>query len=234
MFLETHGNKNAQLKKIRSDEGGELWGSNDFHRLAKDMGYILEPTASDASFQNGVAERPIRTLGDMMRALLHGANLGPQYWSWALLHATYLKNRLPHQAIAKTPYEAYTGDKPDIKRLRGFGSPVVARLPGRRPVKLDTHTVMGIFLGYTSTDKNIYYQDSMTQKIKIATHVVFDEVGYTTPKRQRPHIQQRLQEQGLLSDTFQANNVTTEEYLQVHRLPPHATIPQRASSNAVG
>jgi hypothetical protein len=193
-FLETHGHPTAHMKRIRSDEGGELWGSREFQHMAKEMGFILEPTASDASFQNGIAERPNRTLGNMMRALLHGANLGPQYWSWALLHAVYLKNRLPHQSTLTTPYQAYTGHKPNLKRLRIFGSPVVARLPGRRPAKLDTHAVMGIFLGFTSTEKNIYYQDVTTQKIKIATHVVFDEAGYTTPKKQRSHIQQRLQD----------------------------------------
>jgi hypothetical protein len=59
---------------------------------------------------------------------------------------------------------------------------VVAKLPGRRPAKLDTHAAMGIFLGYTSTDTSIYYQDIVSKKIKIATHVVFDEAGCTTPK----------------------------------------------------
>jgi hypothetical protein len=51
------------IKKIRSDEGGELWGLNDFHKMAMEMGYILEPTAPDARFQNGVAEQPNRSLG---------------------------------------------------------------------------------------------------------------------------------------------------------------------------
>ncbi len=65
-FLAIHGSKVATQKRICTDKGGELWQSHQFQQLAKDAGYILESTASDASFQNGIAERPNRTFGDMM------------------------------------------------------------------------------------------------------------------------------------------------------------------------
>jgi hypothetical protein len=90
----------------------------------KELNCILEPTAPDASFQNGVAERPNRSLADIMRSLLQGAQLGPEYWSWALLHAVYLKNRRIHRALGRTPFEAYTGHQPNLRHLRVFGCPV--------------------------------------------------------------------------------------------------------------
>lgn len=62
---------------------------------------------------------------------------------------------LPHCAINMRPFQAYTGQHPSAKSLRVFGCPVVARLPGQRPAKLDPNTATGIFLGYTSTDHNI-------------------------------------------------------------------------------
>jgi IS30 family transposase len=116
-FLKLNGTQAHIQKYIRTDEGGELWGSHAFQQAVRASGYILESTAPDASFQNGMAERPNRTLGDMMCSLLHTASLGPEYWSWAIIHATYLKNRLPHQAIDITPFEAYTGKKPNLKKL---------------------------------------------------------------------------------------------------------------------
>jgi hypothetical protein len=82
-FLTTHGTRHSVLKRIRTDKGVELWGSHEFQRTMKELNYILEPTAPDASFQNGVAERPNRSLADIMRSLLQGAQLGPEYWSWA-------------------------------------------------------------------------------------------------------------------------------------------------------
>jgi hypothetical protein len=91
-FLSTYGETMSTQSFIRTDKGGELWASHSFQHMVKQMDFILQPTASDASFQNGIAERPNHTLGDMMRSLLMSANLGPEYWSWALLHAIYLKN----------------------------------------------------------------------------------------------------------------------------------------------
>lgn len=221
--------------------------------MLKEEGYIPEPTASDASFQNGVAERPNRTLADMMRSLLHSAQLGPEYWSWAILHALYLKNRLPHCAISKTPYEAYTGHRPNLKHLHIFGSPLTVRHPGRRPAKLDQHASQGIFLGYTATHKNVYYLDSGTKQIKIGTHVVFDEVGFTLPPNQCTPLQQQLQlhqsksDTSLLTpqeqDTYQDALDNTmhstlpqedPESMYFHRLTPAATIPTRATPDSTG
>jgi len=192
-FLKSHGNTTNTQKSVRTDEGGELWGSYALQQMARELGYILQPTAPDASFQNGVVERPNCTLGDMMRTLLHSANLGPEYWSWALIHAVYLKNWLPHRALGQTPFQAYTGHKPNLKKLWLFGCPVIARLPGKRPAKLGTHAAMGFFLGYTGTDNNVYYQDHLTKRIKISTHVTFDEAGYTLPKAALSNTQIRLQ-----------------------------------------
>jgi len=222
-----------------------LWESYAFQQMARELGYILQPTAPDAAFQNGVVERPNRTLGDMMRTLLHSTNLGPEYWSWALIHAVYLKNRLPHRALGQTPFQAYTGYKPNLKKLRLFGCPVVARLPGKRPEKLDTHAAMGIFLGYTGTDNNIYYQDHLTKCIKISTHVTFDEAGYTLPKAALFNTQIRLQSiqpsvqsehTSEYTDDEQAplNNTVGDDVLQVKRLSHNATMPTKAYEQAAG
>jgi hypothetical protein len=192
-FLKLHGTKQNVIRKIRTDGGGELYGSHAFQQAVRDAGFLVEPTASDASFQNGITERPNRTFGNMMRSLLHAAGLGPEYWSWALIHAAYLKNRLPHSAIPITPYEAYTGVRPNLKHVQVFGSPIIARQPGKRPAKLDSNSSVGIFLGYTATANNIYYMDHNTKKIKIGTHVVFDEAGYTIPPANRTVFQERLQ-----------------------------------------
>lgn len=100
-------------KYMRTDEGGELWYSHAFQQLIQQMGYILQTTTADASFQNWIMEWPNSTLGDMMHSLLHGTKLDPEYWSWALRHVVYLKNQLPHQSMKTTPLQAYTGKKPN-------------------------------------------------------------------------------------------------------------------------
>lgn len=78
-FLDMHGNKSNTQKFIHTDQGGELWGSFQFQQLARDKGYIVQPTALDASFQNTIAESPNCTLAERMRSLLYSAHLGPEY-----------------------------------------------------------------------------------------------------------------------------------------------------------
>ena len=64
--------------------------------MIAESGYTLETTGAGAYFQNVVVERAHRTLADMMRTTLSGANILSDYWSFALRHAVYLINRLPH------------------------------------------------------------------------------------------------------------------------------------------
>lgn len=183
-FLDRYGLKDGPVRNIRTDQGGELWGSSKFTTLVKLMGYLIEPTGSDDAAQNGLVERPNQTLGQMTRTLLYNAGLGSEYWSYAIVHAVYLKNRLPHAAFdhKTTPFEKFTGLKPDLRNLRTWGSRVLVRKPGKRPAKLDPHTSEGIFLNYTATNKNIIYLDTQTGREKIASNIVFDEASFTTDK----------------------------------------------------
>jgi dUTP pyrophosphatase len=194
-FLKEHGHPSASNRTVRSDRGGELWGSQAFRDIVQQAGYIMDPTAPKAAFQNAKAERPNRNLAKTVRCLLYNANLGPEYWSFALLHAVYLKNRLPHCTTNQVPLTAYTGKRPNAKRLRVFGCPVVVRHMDRK-AKLDLNTTAGIFLGYTATDKNVIYRDSVTGRFKTATHVLFDEAGMTLPAADRNPAAKVLQELG--------------------------------------
>jgi len=87
----------------------------------------------------------------MTRTMLQGAGLSSVYWSYALFHAVYIKNRLPRKAIPTTPFEAYTGGILDLKHLRVFGCFVTSKNPGERKTKLSKNVSHSIFLGYTAT-----------------------------------------------------------------------------------
>ena len=189
-----------------------------------------------------MAERPNRTLATMVRCMTHAAGLGPEYWSWALLHAVYVKNRLPHRATATTPFLAYRSKKPSAKLLRVWGCRVIVKLPGPRPAKLDHHTTTGTFLGYTATDHNIYYRDTVTKRIKVATHVTFDEAGMTLPPAERPPYAITLQQAGYIEHPQDhvhdkadpIVNDISDNALKVKLLTPQAKLPTRASDNAAG
>ena len=78
------------LRHVRIDLGKELARSRDFRALIAKHGYVLETTVANSSFQNSKAERPHRTLGNMMRSMLKCAGLDKSFWADALMHAAYL------------------------------------------------------------------------------------------------------------------------------------------------
>ena len=242
-FLTMNGSRTTTHRTIRTDQGGELWKSDAFQQMVMEQKFLLEPTGAGTPQQNGLAERPNQTLGNMMRCLLSTANLPPEYWSWALTHAVYLKNRLPHKAIGCTPYFAWTGTKPSAKLLRIFGCPVVVKNPGKRPAKLDHNTSAGIFLGYTATDHNIYYRDSKTQRVKIATHVQFDEAGTTVPRSELSPTIIALQDMGMPKETNTVTNTsetsntsidTEVDVAKVKLLSEKGKLPTRATNGSSG
>lgn len=53
----------AGVRRIYTDQGGELTRSSAFREVAHKNNYILETTGSYASFQNALAERPHCTCG---------------------------------------------------------------------------------------------------------------------------------------------------------------------------
>jgi hypothetical protein len=114
----------------------------------------------------------------MVRCLLYSAGLLPRFWSAALVHAVYLKNRLYHKALCTTPHEAWTGYKPCLAHLRSFGALVTAIKPGKRPAKADRHTSHGVLLGYGSTPKHVRYFYQTTNREKLSTHHTIDEAHY--------------------------------------------------------
>ena len=183
-------------RTIRCDQG-ELASSNDFKRMLQEEQFTLQVTGSNNSKQNGMAERPHRTLAQMVRCILQGAGLGAEYWSYALQHSVHVKNRLPHKSIGKSPYEAFTGQKPNLTSMRIFGSRIVAQSPRSKTGKLDTNNVAtGIFVGFTGTDKNVYYIDDKTKRTKIGSWIEFDEAHYSVPAEFAPIAAQTLQRVG--------------------------------------
>ena len=224
-------------RTVRTDQGGELGKSSSFATMIADNEFSLELTGADASAQNGIVENPNKTFGQMMRCLLHSSELGPEYWTYALQHAVYIRNRLPHHSTGTTPYESLTGMQPDLSGLRIFGSRLYARKPGKRTAKLDTNTYKGYFIGFTATDKNIIYIDEDTGRIKTGTHVIFDEAHMSVPAANAPLAAQTLQRLGYYSkedwvkESFAADE---QDKFLVQHLTTNAITPTRGTKDSIG
>jgi deoxyuridine 5'-triphosphate nucleotidohydrolase len=240
MILQKFGAK-IPHRTFRTDRDKGLNLSLLFRQMLVDEQFTPELTGTDSSAQNSRAERPHRDLGQMMRCMLHSAGLGPEYWSYALLSAVYIKNRLPHSALKMTPYQAFTGQRPDLSRARIFGSRVYARKTGNKKAKLDNHTSEGVFLAFTPTAKNVYYIDDATGTVKVGQHVLFDEAHMTVPAGRAPLAAQALQRLGYYVRETWIDHAVQSEYnadvhnvMQVELLTKTAITPSRATANSIG
>ena len=179
LLLENQTGKT--LKTIRSDRGGEFVNSK-VEAWLHSKGIAHQKTVPYSPQQNGVAERLNRTLVEKTRAELFDAGLGKEFWGEAMHVASYLRNRSPAAGLSTTPYEAFTGVKPDVSHLRVFGCPVWVKVPDQHRRKLDPKGVKGIFVGYEPGTKGYrIWLPTAPKRITISRDVLFDEGMPVTP-----------------------------------------------------
>jgi hypothetical protein len=68
------------IKGVRVDEDGALANNSKFSGFLLDRSITLESTGGYASFLNGKIERPHRTLGQMVRAMILNSGLPSNLW----------------------------------------------------------------------------------------------------------------------------------------------------------
>ena len=170
------GNIDVYINKLHSD------GAKEYEALQNDLG----GGDMDKSFAppytpqlNGIAERVNRTMIEAARSLLIQANLPRCLWPFALKHVVHVRNRVPHSAIGKTPFEALTGNKPSLKHVKVFGcAAYVLRKP--RGTKFEPRAHEGVYL---ETLKHGVYrvlimEEDDIPRIVESRHVTFDEVRF--------------------------------------------------------
>jgi hypothetical protein len=168
---------------IRTDGGGELWGSLLLRKTLSEMDppVLMEPTGgAETSSANGKAKRNIGLAGVTTQLLLGMSNLEVIFWCFSLLHGVILFNVRPHTESGVSPFEALFKKTQNLTSLRIFGSTmykVDPRLTRRRP---DSATRSCIWLGLHGTQAVCNYMDQITKSLGYAHHYVVDELDTAT------------------------------------------------------
>ena len=112
------------VKCFRTDRGGEF-NSEEFNAYCEENGIKRHLTAPYSPQQNGVVERKNRTIMSCVRSMLKEKNLPLEIWAEAVNTCVYVLNRSYTKSLENiTPYEKWSGRKPNIDHLRVFGSVV--------------------------------------------------------------------------------------------------------------
>lgn len=164
----------CKISRLRSDNGGEYIGKA-MRSFCRQKGIKMDFTVPYSPEQNGVAERMNRTLVEKARSMLFDSGIDKSFWGEAMETAAYLANRSPTCAIdeKKTPAEIWNGKKPDVSKLKVFGSPAYCHIPKETRKKLDEKSWKGIFLGYGMNGYRVW--NSKERRIVTVRDVIIDE-----------------------------------------------------------
>ena len=172
---EVERSMNQKLKVLRTDNGGEYM-SADFKKYLKKEGVRHELTVPKTPKQNGATERMNRMLVEVVRSTSADAKLPHRFWAEALSTAVYLRNHSPTKAVkGMTPFEACTGDTPNVEYLRAFGCAAHVHVPNDERHKLDPKSRRCVLLGYGTETKGDRLYDPRRAKVFYSRDVLFDE-----------------------------------------------------------
>ena len=126
--------------------------------------------------QNGVAERKNRSLQEMTTCMMESITFPPKFWVEAINCESYIWNRFPHQHLdGITPFESWSGHKPDVAHFRIFGSKAWDRIPIEKMKDLEPQSKECIFFGYSKYSKGYKLINMSTQKSFTKRSVQFEE-----------------------------------------------------------
>ena len=108
--------------------------------------------------------------------MMEAKTLPPKFWAEAIKYAAYIQNRVPHKQIyGMTPFEAWSGHKPDVTHFRIFGSKAWARIPTEKRKDLQPQSKECLFVGYSKDSKGYKLINLSTNKAFIERSVQFQE-----------------------------------------------------------
>jgi hypothetical protein len=153
----------------------------DFQKICVEQRIDHFLTAPHTPAQNGVAERLNRTLVEHAACIMHEAGLAREFWSLAVKHITWVRNRLWHKALngpngsGMSPFQALVGRPPVVSTARVWGCDAYRLDHNRVPGNFEPKGKKSIFVGLSPNRKGWVLFDPKTRKMRTTFHCAFDE-----------------------------------------------------------
>ncbi|CAI7728504.1 unnamed protein product [Closterium sp. NIES-53] len=186
--LEVCDDDKKRIKAICTDGGGEFVNA-ELEKWMKSKGIKHDVTTPYTPQHNGAAERLNRTLVEAVRSLLQHSKLGNEWWGEASALAAWIRNRVLTKVLpGTTPFEAWTGTKPNLSRLRTFGCLCYYHVPDPLRHKLQPKARAAIYLGIVANECAWRVWDLGERRVITSRDVVFDEDKFPTKEQPTPQL----------------------------------------------
>ncbi|CAI7882443.1 unnamed protein product [Closterium sp. NIES-53] len=162
---------------LRSDRGGEFLGKQ-FTDFVDGKGIIHDLTCPYTLQKNNMAEREMRTVVESVRTMLLHMGVQHHWWHLALRQAIWVHNCLERSALppGTTPYQLFTGTKPDLSMARVWGCMAQFLVPEQqRGGKMKLKARWGLHLGVSTESKGWELLDIADNWVVTTSDVVFYE-----------------------------------------------------------
>ena len=159
-----------------SDNGGE-YTSKQYANLMVKNKIRHEFSAPYSPHLNGTAERAWKTLYNVARSLLFQSNLPKELWTYAVRHATFIRNRCYSRQLEMTPFEKFLGQQPNLSNMYQFG--VTCFSHNVKASKLEKRGQEGQYIGQdTHSAASLVYHKDKNVVVKARSVVYFSKVPH--------------------------------------------------------
>ena len=178
--------RGLRMKHFHSDNDS-VFTSIEVIAFLDDMNCAHTCSPSDTPGLNGYAEAANKFLGTTTLSLLMHSGLGASFWADAYKVSALLKGILPTATVRgyMSPHEFITGERPDVSRLRTWGSRCwVPEVTSDKRKDFHPPGVEGRLIGYASLPMGyIVWVPSLSNTV-VSIDVSFDE---SIPDRAREY-----------------------------------------------
>jgi len=176
---------------IVSDNGSEF-ANLQLQSFVKMRGIIWNFTPDYTSAANGRAERAIRTITTIHRAISYQAQVPQRFWHFSVQQATLIFNSLPNltNRDGLSPWQLYQGRAFDYDKLKVFGC--IVFVANEEKLKNEMPAITAVNLG--NSEAHMGYQpgylvyNPVTNKVIHTRHARFDETFFHFRRTSRLHL----------------------------------------------
>ena len=187
-YLELVKRMGHVVKRLQSDGEGE-YAANENAQVLSNVQKICEAngidhflTAPYTPAQNCAIERLNRTLVEHAACIIHEAGRARAFWSLAVKHIVWVRNRLWHKTLLTgpngsgvSPFQALNGRPPVESTARVLGCDAFRLDHTRDSASFAPKGKKSIFVGLAPNRKGWVLFDPKTRKLRTTYHCAFDE-----------------------------------------------------------
>ena len=140
------------VKRFHSDSGSEF-KNQKLARLLNDIGAEQTFSSHYRPAQNGQSERGIRTIENLVRAVLISSGLESKKYLWAecVNYCTEVLNiTMVNEDTQSTPYEIFYKKKIQLTKLHAFGTKCFVHVQKKKLSKFEKRSLPAILVGYAN------------------------------------------------------------------------------------